>query len=168
MTRFAGVSQARAGSVARALVLAVIAFSTAELISGASTAGRLEGLAPTFLLYGGGVVLIREVARRGGIGLGGMAVMGIAYALLEEGLTMQSLFNPTVFGAATHGGRAFGVNWVWATWAIGYHGWDGSGSGCAWAQRLWSAPISAPTSSSADLRPALSCWRRRLWPWLLF
>jgi len=34
---------------------------------------------------------------------------------------VQSLFNPALFHAAEIGGRAFGVNWVWTEWAIGYH-----------------------------------------------
>lgn len=54
----------------------------------------LPFLAP---LYGGGAVLIREIARRFGHGYGTMLGLGVAYALIEEGLATQLLFNPTYF-----------------------------------------------------------------------
>lgn len=48
-------------------------------------------------LYGGGALLIREVARRMGRGYATMFILGIAYALIEEGLVDQLLFNPAYF-----------------------------------------------------------------------
>jgi hypothetical protein len=45
-------------------------------------------------LYGGGAVVIREVVRRRGWGYPSVVVLALAYAVLEEGLTTQSLFNP--------------------------------------------------------------------------
>jgi len=51
----------------------------------------LVALAP---LYGGGALLIRELTRRAGRGVPTMLVLGIAYGLVEEGVTTQSLFNP--------------------------------------------------------------------------
>lgn len=50
-------------------------------------------------MYGGGVLLIREVVRRTGRGLGAMLVLGVAYGVVEEGLVTQSLFNPGYVGA---------------------------------------------------------------------
>ena len=43
--------------------------------------------------YGGAAVLIREIARRTGRGWPTILVLGTAYALMEEGLVTQSLFN---------------------------------------------------------------------------
>jgi hypothetical protein len=54
----------------------------------------LPFLAP---LYGGGAVLIREAARRTGRGYPTMLVLGAAYAVVEEGLVDQMLFNPGYF-----------------------------------------------------------------------
>ena len=51
----------------------------------------LIGLAP---LYGGGAVLIREFVRRRGWGYPSILVLALAYGVLEEGVTTQSLFNP--------------------------------------------------------------------------
>jgi hypothetical protein len=55
-----------------------------------TAAGSLVVLAP---LYGGGALLIREVARRLGRGWPTLLVWGVAYALLEEGIVTMSLFN---------------------------------------------------------------------------
>src|SRR5215207_7829517 len=30
-------------------------------------------------------------------------------------------FNPSLFNAGDLGGRALGINWVWAQWTLGYH-----------------------------------------------
>jgi hypothetical protein len=70
---------------------------------------------------GGGAVLIRELARRRGPGWGRIALLGAAYAIIEEGLVIQSMFNPNLFNASLLGGTALGVNWVWVEWTFGYH-----------------------------------------------
>jgi hypothetical protein len=49
-------------------------------------------------LYGCGALLIREVARRTSRGWATMIVLGIAYALFEEGLVTQFLFNSSYHG----------------------------------------------------------------------
>ena len=49
-------------------------------------------------LYGGGALLIREVARRTGRGWPAIVVLALAYGLLEEGLLTQMLFSPTYHG----------------------------------------------------------------------
>jgi hypothetical protein len=103
------------------LVLFVLSPLVAEVLFGATTLSRIGGLLPTSLLYGGGAVLIRELARRRGDGWGRIALLGAAYAIVEEGLAIQSMFNPNLFNAGILGGRALGVNWVWSEWAIGYH-----------------------------------------------
>ncbi|MBE9178563.1 hypothetical protein IQ268_08325 [Oculatella sp. LEGE 06141] len=49
-------------------------------------------------LYGGGALLIREVTRRTKRGWATMILLGLAYAVVEEGLVTQSLFNPSFVG----------------------------------------------------------------------
>ena len=110
-----------AASLGRVLTLALISFTTAELVLGASPISRGASLAPTFLFYGGGVIFIREFARRVGLSITAMALLGLGYALLEEGVTMQTLFSPTLFSVASYGGRALGINWIWALWVLAYH-----------------------------------------------
>jgi hypothetical protein len=53
--------------------------------------GLLVFLAP---MYGGGALLIREVTRRTGRGWPTIIVLALAYGVLEEAYTTQSLFNP--------------------------------------------------------------------------
>jgi hypothetical protein len=101
--------------------LAFLAPFIAEFLFGATPISRIAGFAFLVLLYGGGAVLIRELARRRGTGWGRIAVLGVAYAFIEEGLAVQSFFNPDLFQAGAIGGRALGVNWVWSEWTVGYH-----------------------------------------------
>jgi len=102
--------------------LALLAPFIAEFLFGATPISRLGGFVFLALLYGGGAVLIRElVRRRRGSGWGRIAVLGAAYALIEEGLVVQSFFNPDLFQAGAIGGRAQGVNWIWSEWTVGYH-----------------------------------------------
>src|SRR5262245_25092844 len=103
------------------LVLFMLSPLVAEVLLGATTLSRIGGLLPTSLLYGGGAVLIRELARRRVPGWGAIALLGAAYGIVEEGLAIGSLFNPDLFNAGLLGGRALGVNWVWSEWTLGYH-----------------------------------------------
>jgi len=93
----------------------------AELLFGATPLSRLGSLLVVAPLYGGGAILVRELARRRGPGWTRIFLLGAAYGIIEEGLAIQSLFNPNLFNAGLLGGRALGVNWVWSLWTIGYH-----------------------------------------------
>ncbi len=75
------------------------------------------------LLYGSGAILIREVARRCHLGWPGVVVLALAYGVVEEGLVLQSLFNPHFPGLESMGsyGRIAGVNWFWAPYVLGLH-----------------------------------------------
>jgi hypothetical protein len=104
-----------------ALILFILAPLIAEVLFGATPFSRMGGLVVTAPLYGGGALLIRELARRRGGGWGRIALLGAAYGIVEEGLAIQSLFNPALFNAGVLGGRWLGVNWVWTQWTVGYH-----------------------------------------------
>lgn len=93
----------------------------AEVLFGATPLSRLGSLLVVAPLYGGGAILVRELARRRGPGWTRIFLLGAAYGIIEEGLAIQSLFNPNLFNAGLLGGRALGVNWVWSLWTIGYH-----------------------------------------------
>src|ERR1043165_7672480 len=93
----------------------------AEVLFGATPLSRIGALLVVAPLYGGGAILIRELARRRGTGWTPIFLLGAAYGIIEEGLAIQSLFNPNLFNAGLLGGRALGVNWVWSLWTIGYH-----------------------------------------------
>lgn len=81
----------------------------------------LIALAP---LYGGGALLIREIARRGGLGWPGMLMLCLAFGVVEEGFVTQSLFDPGYLGLGLNTHAA--VPWVgigawWTVFVLGLH-----------------------------------------------
>lgn len=133
------------------LVLFALAPLVAELLFGATPISRIGGLLPESLLYGGGALLVRELARRRGAGWGRVALLGAAYGIVEEGLALQSMFNPDLFNAGVVGGRALGVNWVWSQWTIGYHVVWSIGIPILLAELLFPARRAAPWLGKAGL-----------------
>jgi hypothetical protein len=80
--------------VVPAIVLFVLSPLVAEYLLGDFTLTALGSLLFLAPMYGGGAVLIREVARRTGRGWPAIALLALAYGVLEEGIVTQSLFNP--------------------------------------------------------------------------
>jgi hypothetical protein len=81
----------------------------------------LPVLAP---LYGGGALLIREVARRWGLGWVGLAPLGLAYGVIEEAFVTQSLFNPDYLGLRLLDFGylpAPGIGAWWTVYVLGLH-----------------------------------------------
>jgi hypothetical protein len=74
-------------------------------------------------LYGSGAILVREIARRRGLGWGNILLLGAAYGVLEEGIDVQSWFNAHWTGIGTLGsyGRLWETNWVWALGLTVFH-----------------------------------------------
>ena len=103
------------------LVLLFLSPLVGEIFLGATRVSRLASAFPLIFFYGGGAIIIRELARRHGPGWWRIVVLAVAYGIVEEGLATQSLFNPDLFNAGLIGGRSLGVNWVWSEWTVGYH-----------------------------------------------
>jgi len=112
----------------RQALLALLFLSPAfgELVSGSSP--PVEFFNPvsmsTFLaLYGCGALLIREALIKWQKGTASLVMLGAAYGVYEEGLTVKSWFNPgwMDLGALGHYGRYGGINTVWAVWLTLYH-----------------------------------------------
>ncbi len=97
-----GMAQARESNVRAkpkrgiwpALALLFTAPLVAEYLLGDLPIKMLPALIVLAPMYGGGALLIREVARRTGRGWPTILVLGMAYAIFEEAFTTQSLFNP--------------------------------------------------------------------------
>lgn len=49
-------------------------------------------------LYGGGALVVRETARRLGRGWATLLLLALAYGIFEEGIVIQTLFNPNYLG----------------------------------------------------------------------
>ncbi len=81
-----------------ALLLMVLSPLLAEVISGATpmTLFFLPGIFFPYvtLLYGFPVLVLREVAVRGKLGVLGLWCLGLIYALYNEGLRAETLFSP--------------------------------------------------------------------------
>jgi hypothetical protein len=105
------------------ITLAFLAPIIGELLFGATPLSRAPYLLALVPLYGGGAILIRELVRRRGLGAWWLVILGVAYGIVEEGLVVQSIFNPLYHGLDFLGryGRALGVSWVWAAFIVGYH-----------------------------------------------
>jgi hypothetical protein len=82
---------------------------TVEYVSGSSPYLNPFVLLANFLLYGAGTIMIRELRVRWRKGWLAVFVLAVAYVIAEEGLMLNTLFDPTKNTA----GRLWGVNWVW-------------------------------------------------------
>lgn len=74
-------------------------------------------------LYTTGIILIREAVLRWHKGWASVFILGIAYGILEEGLALQTLFNPNAQPVKELGvyGHWMGVSWVWTTGLLLFH-----------------------------------------------
>lgn len=102
------------------------------------------------LWYGMAAVLIREITRRTGHGWPTILLLGLAFAVIEEGLVTQSLFNPHYAGLDLL--------------SYGYVGWLGTGS--PWAvfvlalHVVWS--IATPIALIEAIWPERAPWIGRV------
>ena len=90
---------------------------TAEYVSGSSPYLNPFVLLANLLLYGPGTLLIRELKVRWGKGWGAVFILAGSYMVAEEGLMLNTLFDPTKNTV----GRALGVNWVWTAGMLVVH-----------------------------------------------
>jgi len=70
----------------------------AEFFLGDFPVVLLPLIVPLAAVYGGGALLIRELARRTGRGWPTMVVLALAFGVFQEGLLTQSLFNKDYAG----------------------------------------------------------------------
>lgn len=121
----AGPAREPRGTARAVLVLFLLSPLIGEIVAAAlrfSYLGQLPRVIGILCFYGAGVVLVREIVQRLGLNGWGLLLLGTAYAVLEEGLGLQTIFNPLgPGGGETVYGRAFEVNWIWAVAVTGYH-----------------------------------------------
>jgi hypothetical protein len=100
-------------------------------------------------MYGGGAVLIRDVARRAGRGWPTMLLLAVAYMLIEEGLVTQSLFNHDYLKMHMHlldpaYLPALGIGAWWTLLMINLHVFWSMGVSIALMEALYPAEADAP------------------------
>lgn len=93
--------------VAPPLGLLLLAPWVGEFLLGNKPFTALPELMLLVPMYGGGALFVREAARRTGRGWPTMMLLAAAYALLEEGLITQMLFNPAYLGLSSFSGFAY-------------------------------------------------------------
>ncbi|MGW5621222.1 hypothetical protein ACWEWP_10365 [Streptomyces olivaceus] len=117
-----GRSEPDRGRVRAAWTLALLTTLCAELTFTAVAVPSTWVLLPLLLvMYGAGVLLVREAVVRCGGGWPSLVLLGLAYQLSEDGLGLQALNSPDMYDAADWGLRAFGVNWTYWESQIGVH-----------------------------------------------
>ena len=133
--------------IAPALLLLLLAPLIAEFLLGDFSVSQLAVLIGLIPQYGGGALLVRETARRRGKGWPTIILLGLAYALIEEGLTTQSLFNPDYAGLRLldYGYiAALGTSLDWAVFVLTIHVVWSIGCGIAIAEAVagerWDEP----------------------------
>jgi len=84
--------------IAPALVLFFLSPFVAEFLLGNISISAFAAMVILAPLYGGGAVVVREVARRFHRGWPTIILLALAYGLIEEGICIQTLFNPHYLG----------------------------------------------------------------------
>jgi hypothetical protein len=144
----------RTHTISAALFLFFVAPFIGEILLGDIAFGSFKviGIYLLFsLLYGGGALLIREIARRTGRGWPTMFTLAIAYGFFEEGLVTQSLFNPSYLGnnliSATHI-PVIGTGVVWLLFVVTLHA-------------VWSISVSIALAEAFAGKARATPWLRR-------
>ncbi|MFC5827304.1 hypothetical protein [Nonomuraea insulae] len=104
-----------------ALLLAVITPVVAELTLGNPPLSQIWLLLLFIPIYGAGTLLIRELVRRRRGGWPSILLLGLAYGIIEEGLVLQALSSPTMYGAAGWAPRFLGLNSAYTELNLPYH-----------------------------------------------
>jgi len=111
----------RARPVAAALTLIFLAPFIAEVLSGATRVSFLYAFVPEMMMWGCGALLIREQVKRWDGGWTSVLLLGLALAVFEECVVQQTSLAPLPWHAISADyGRAYGVNWIYFLFMLGY------------------------------------------------
>ncbi|WP_162601116.1 hypothetical protein [Occallatibacter savannae] len=124
--RTAAINTKKKGGIWPALALFMTAPLVAEFLLGNLPIKLLPALIVLAPLYGGGALLIREWVRRTGRGWPSILLLGMAYAIVEEAYTTQSLFNPDYLKLHLElltpaYISALGIGGWWTLWMLNVH-----------------------------------------------
>lgn len=106
------------------LVMALAPLFT-ELLLGGTRLSTIVAFPPIIametIVWGGGALMLRALARRLRLPPGGLLLLGLVIACAEEFIIQQTSLAPVVIRLrGVEWGRAAGVNYVYALWALGY------------------------------------------------
>ena len=111
--------------IAPALLMMVLAPAFTEWLLGGTRLSALIGFPPIVIMeivvWGGGAVMLRALARKLGLGWGSLLLFGLVIAVAEEFVIQQTSLAPLVIKLkGTEWARAGGINYVYALWALVY------------------------------------------------
>ena len=138
-------------SVLAAVTLFFVAPLVAEFLLGDFPATWLPLLIILAPMYGGGALLIRELTRRTGRGWPTILLLGVAYAIIEEAFTTQSLFNPHYLGMhlLSHAWiPSLGISAWWTLFMLNVHPFWSIGVSIALVEGLFPQPAGSYQSSA--------------------
>ena len=132
------------------LVLFFLAPLVSEFLLGNLPITMLPALLILAPMYGGGALLIREIVRRTGRSWPSIMLLGIAYAILEEAFTTQTLFNPNYLHLNLHlldyaPIRALGIGAWWSMYVLSLHS-------------IWSIAVSIALAEALFPEKAATPW----------
>ncbi|MDP9052166.1 MAG: hypothetical protein M3O31_15815 [Acidobacteriota bacterium] len=135
--------------ISAVITLFVVAPMVAEYLLGDLPLKLLPALIVLAPAYGGGAVLIRDVARRAGRGWPTMLLLGVAYTLIAEGLVTQSLFNHDYLKMQMHlldaaYLPALGIGGWWTLFMVNLHMFWSMGVSIVLVEALYPAEADAP------------------------
>jgi hypothetical protein len=141
-------------SVLAALTVFFVAPLVAEFLLGDFPVTWLPVLIILAPMYGGGAILIRELTRRSGRGWPTILLLGVAYAIIEEAFTTQSLFNPHYLGIhlLAHAWiPSLGTGAWWTLFMLNVHPFWSIGVSIALAEGLFPSRTPAPWLGNVGL-----------------
>jgi hypothetical protein len=111
--------------VAPAMLMMVLAPTFTELLLGGTRLSTLIAFPPVLLMeilvWGGGAVLLRGLTRKLELGWSSLLLFALALAIAEEFVIQQTSLAPLVIQLkGVEWGRAGGINYVYALWALVY------------------------------------------------
>ena len=132
-----------------AVTLFLVSPFVAEYLLGDLPLKLLPALIVLAPAYGGAALLIRETARRTGRGWPTMLVLGMAYALIGEGLETQSLFNHDYLKMHMHlldhaYVPALGIGGWWTLFMLNLHTFWSMGVSIALVEAIFPAQAETP------------------------
>lgn len=110
---------------APALLMMILAPAFTELLLGGTRLSTLIAFPPVLLMeimvWGGGAVLLRALTRKLKLGWNSLLLFALALAVAEEFVIQQTSLAPLVIQLkGVEWGRAGGLNYVYALWALVY------------------------------------------------
>jgi hypothetical protein len=111
--------------IAPALLMMVLPPLFTEWLLGGTRLSTMVGFPPLvfmeMIVWGGGALMLRALARKLGLGWGSMLLFALIIAMAEEFIIIQTSFAPLVIKLkGVEWARAGGINYVYALWALGY------------------------------------------------